>query len=319
MRVGRRKSDGSGAISETRQTPGRVSCCRVEPLRRIEQGFRDPRLWSCSPGSGRADWLAAGHFRRSVAEVLLDVAFVDLGRRGQAGARRVSRKTPSYRSRSERSTRTPAARAKRLTRGATCRSWLVRLRPSEDARDMAVLAVEGQGPLGEIPGERREPGRDRGDGPWPAACARGAGSESREIAVSSARTSEGRSSCSATKTNTSRGATSPGCSTRPGNRRAQSWMAKPRRLCGRVPRDDGEVGRAECARPDQGGLGRRRSEQCFKLGLGDGATTRNGGSVPIGVMSAQSSGVPAEVRVSGPARRDAIGTEGCDLLPSVHC
>ncbi len=158
---------------------------------------------------------------------------------------------------------------------------------------MAVLAVEGQGPLGEIPGERREPGRDRGDGPWPAACARGAGSESREIAVSSARTSEGRSSCSATKTNTSRGATSPGCSTRPGNRRAQSWMAKPRRLCGRAPRDDGEVGRAECARPDQGGLGRRRSEQCFKLGLGDGATTRNGGSVPIGVMSAQSSGEPS--------------------------
>ena len=33
--------------------------------------------------------VAAGHFRRSVAELLLDVAFVDLGRRGQAGAQRV--------------------------------------------------------------------------------------------------------------------------------------------------------------------------------------------------------------------------------------
>ncbi len=65
----------------------------------------------------------------------------------------------------------------------------------EDGCDMAVLAVEGQGPLGEIPGERCEPRLDSGDFPWPAACARGAGSESREIAVSSARTSEGRSSC----------------------------------------------------------------------------------------------------------------------------
>ncbi len=33
--------------------------------------------------------VAARHFRRSVAEVLLDVAFVDLGRRGQAGVQRV--------------------------------------------------------------------------------------------------------------------------------------------------------------------------------------------------------------------------------------
>ena len=35
----------------------------------------------------------------------------------------------------------------------------------EHGRDMAVLAVEGQGPLGEIPDERREPPLDRGDGP----------------------------------------------------------------------------------------------------------------------------------------------------------
>ena len=51
----------------------------------------------------------------------------------------------------------------------------------EHGRDMAVLAVEGQGPLGEIPDERREPPLDRGDGPWPAACALGAGRERREI------------------------------------------------------------------------------------------------------------------------------------------
>ncbi len=44
----------------------------------------------------------------------------------------------------------------------------------EDVGDMAVFAVEGQGRLGENPGERRERGLDRGDGPWPAACARAA-------------------------------------------------------------------------------------------------------------------------------------------------
>jgi len=60
-----------------------------------------------------------------------------------------------------------------------------------------------------------------------------------------------------------------------------------------APRDDGEVGRAECVMPDQVGLGRRQREQCFKLGVGDGATTRHGGSVPIGVMSVQSSGEPS--------------------------
>ena len=37
-----------------------------------------------------APTLAAGHFRRSVAASPLDVAFVDLGRRGEAGAQRVS-------------------------------------------------------------------------------------------------------------------------------------------------------------------------------------------------------------------------------------
>ncbi len=51
----------------------------------------------------------------------------------------------------------------------------------EHGRDMAVLAVEGQGALGEIPDERREPTLDRGDGPRPAARALGAGSERREI------------------------------------------------------------------------------------------------------------------------------------------
>ena len=51
----------------------------------------------------------------------------------------------------------------------------------EHGRDMAVLAVEGQGPLGEIPDQRREPPLDRGDGPGPAACALGAGRERREI------------------------------------------------------------------------------------------------------------------------------------------
>jgi putative DNA-invertase from lambdoid prophage Rac len=39
-----------------------------------------------------------------------------------------------------------------------------------------------------------------------------------------------------------------------------------------APRDDGEVGRAECVMPDQVGLGRRQREQCFKLGVRDGAT-----------------------------------------------
>ena len=51
----------------------------------------------------------------------------------------------------------------------------------EHGRDMAVLAVEGQGPLGEIPHQRREPPLDRGDGPGVRACALGAGSERREI------------------------------------------------------------------------------------------------------------------------------------------
>ena len=60
-----------------------------------------------------------------------------------------------------------------------------------------------------------------------------------------------------------------------------------------APRDDGEVSRAECVMPDQVGLGRRQREQCFKLGVGDGATTRHGGSVPIGVMSVQSSREPS--------------------------
>ena len=33
----------------------------------------------------------------------------------------------------------------------------------QQGRDMAVLAVEGQGPLGDIPGERRKATLDRGD------------------------------------------------------------------------------------------------------------------------------------------------------------
>ena len=51
----------------------------------------------------------------------------------------------------------------------------------EHGRDMAVLAVEGQRPLGEIPDQRREPALDRGDGLRPAACALSAGGERREI------------------------------------------------------------------------------------------------------------------------------------------
>jgi hypothetical protein len=46
---------------------------------------------------------------------------------------------------------------------------------------MAVLAVEGQGPLGEIPGERREPPLDRGDRARLAARARPAGCERGEV------------------------------------------------------------------------------------------------------------------------------------------
>ncbi len=51
----------------------------------------------------------------------------------------------------------------------------------EHGRDMAVPAVEGRGPLGEIPGERREPPLNRGDDPRPAACALSAERERREI------------------------------------------------------------------------------------------------------------------------------------------
>src|SRR5271157_6456741 len=51
----------------------------------------------------------------------------------------------------------------------------------EHGRDMAVLSVEGEGPLGEIPAERREPALDRGDGPGLPACALGAGSERSQI------------------------------------------------------------------------------------------------------------------------------------------
>ncbi len=60
-----------------------------------------------------------------------------------------------------------------------------------------------------------------------------------------------------------------------------------------APRDDGEVGRVKCVMADQVGLGLRQREQCFKLGVGDGARTWHGGSVPIGVMSVQSSGEPS--------------------------
>ncbi len=53
-----------------------------------------------------------------------------------------------------------------------------------------VLAVEGQGPLDEIPDQRREPTLDRGDGPGPAAHALGAGSERREIEADAFRVGE---------------------------------------------------------------------------------------------------------------------------------
>ena len=47
------------------------------------------RLGQIDTKAVAAPLVAAGHFRRSVAEVLLDVAFVDLGRRGEPGAQRV--------------------------------------------------------------------------------------------------------------------------------------------------------------------------------------------------------------------------------------
>jgi hypothetical protein len=46
---------------------------------------------------------------------------------------------------------------------------------------MAVLAVEGQGPLGEIPGERRKATLDRGDSARLAIRALPAGGERGEI------------------------------------------------------------------------------------------------------------------------------------------
>jgi hypothetical protein len=51
----------------------------------------------------------------------------------------------------------------------------------EHGRDMAVLAVEGQGPLGETPPECREPPLDGGDRARPAARALGARGQRREI------------------------------------------------------------------------------------------------------------------------------------------
>ncbi len=60
----------------------------------------------------------------------------------------------------------------------------------EHGRDKAVLAVEWQDPLGELPRQRREPPLDRGDGPWPASCARGAGRERREIEADAFRVGE---------------------------------------------------------------------------------------------------------------------------------
>ncbi len=51
----------------------------------------------------------------------------------------------------------------------------------EHGRDMAVLAVEGQGPLGKVPDQRREPALDGADCPGLAACALRAGSERRKI------------------------------------------------------------------------------------------------------------------------------------------
>lgn len=60
----------------------------------------------------------AGHLGGGVAELLLNVALVDLGRRGETGAQRMPGKLLP-RSPSLRSPRTPAANAARLTSRAT--------------------------------------------------------------------------------------------------------------------------------------------------------------------------------------------------------
>jgi hypothetical protein len=65
----------------------------------------------------------SGHFGVRVAELLLHIAFVGLGRGGEAGAWRMVGKF-CFRSPSDRSPRTPAASAVRLTSRAT--SWSFR-------------------------------------------------------------------------------------------------------------------------------------------------------------------------------------------------
>ena len=68
---------------------------REKPRRRADLGVAGAsRLQARGLGQVHSEavaapLVAAGHFRRSVAEVLLDVAFVDLGRRGEPGAQRV--------------------------------------------------------------------------------------------------------------------------------------------------------------------------------------------------------------------------------------
>ena len=87
------------------------------------RGSEVPGSQSCSAGEIDPEpvapaLIAAGHFRRGVAEMLLDVTFVDLGRRGEAGAQRVPGEFLKPLALGE-SPRTPAASARRLTRRAT--------------------------------------------------------------------------------------------------------------------------------------------------------------------------------------------------------
>ena len=58
----------------------------------LRQALEARRLGEIDPEAVAAALVAPGHFRRRVAEVLLDVAFVNLGRRRQAGAQRVAGK-----------------------------------------------------------------------------------------------------------------------------------------------------------------------------------------------------------------------------------
>ena len=115
MKAAAARSNGAkgGGRARRRRADGRwLATTGANPAGQGAQSFslrsESRRLGEIDPEPVAAALVAAGHFGRGVAELLLDVALVDLGRGGEAGAQRMAGELLS-RSRSVRSPRTPAA------------------------------------------------------------------------------------------------------------------------------------------------------------------------------------------------------------------